>query len=128
MTTSRERMNLHLHLPKSGNQVTFKLLTHGDDNNIEREVTGLKKINKESSATMSTRLKYMITSVNGEREQGTIRQFVDQGLLAQDARALRNEYTRLQPDVDFKFYNIDEDGRGEEVDVPIGINFFWPDA
>ena len=108
--------------------VTFKLLTHGDDNNIEREVTGLKKINKESSATMSTRLKYMITSINGEREQGTIRQFVDQGLLAQDARALRNEYTRLQPDVDFKFYNIDEDGRGEEVDVPIGINFFWPDA
>ncbi len=115
-------------LPKSGNQVTFKLLTHGDDSNIEREITGLKKINKESSATMSTRLKYMITSVNGEREQGTIRQFVDQGLLAQDARALRNEYTRIQPDVDFKFYNIDEDGRGEEIDVPIGINFFWPDA
>ena len=44
-------------LPKSGNEVTFKLLTHGDDKNIDREVEGLKKINRESSASLSTRMK-----------------------------------------------------------------------
>jgi len=115
-------------LPKSGNEVTFKLLTHGDDKNIDREVEGLKKINRESSASLSTRMKYIITSVNGDRETATIRQFVDQGLLAQDARALREEYARVQPDVEFKVYHVDEDGVGEDIDVPVTINFFWPDA
>lgn len=115
-------------LPKSGNEVTFKLLTHGDDKNIDREIAGLKKINRESSATLSTRMKYIITSVNGDRELSTVRQFVDQGLLAQDARALREEYARVQPDVEFKVYHVDEDGVGEDIDVPVTINFFWPDA
>lgn len=115
-------------LPKSGNEVTFKLLTHGDDKNIDREVEGLKKINRDSSASLSTRMKYIITSVNGDRELATIRQFVDQGLLAQDARALREEYSRVQPDVEFKVYHVDEDGVGEDIDVPVTINFFWPDA
>ena len=115
-------------LPKSGNEVTFKLLTHGDDKNIDREVEGLKKINRDSSAGMSTRLKHLITSVNGDREPSTIRQFVDQGLLAQDARALREEYTRVQPDIEFKVYHVNDEGVGEDIDVPVTINFFWPDA
>ena len=115
-------------LPKSGNVVTFKLLTHGDDKKIDREVAGLQKVNKDNIAAMSTRLKHIITSVNGDREPSTIRAFVDQGLLAADARALREEYTRVQPDIDFKVYHVDENGVGEDIDVPVTINFFWPDA
>jgi len=115
-------------LPKSGNQVTFKLLTHGDDKKVDREVQGLKKINKDNDTSMSTRLKHIITSVNGDREASTVRQFVDQGLLAQDARALREEYSRVQPDVEFKVYHVDENGVGEDIEVPVTINFFWPDA
>ena len=115
-------------LPKSGNEVTFKLLTHGDDKKVDREVQGLKKINRDNDTSMSTRLKHIIASVNGDRETSTIRQFVDQGLLAQDARALREEYTRVQPDVEFKVYHVDENGVGEDIDVPVTINFFWPDA
>ena len=115
-------------LPKRGNEARRKRSTHGDDKNIDREVEGLKKINRDSSASLSTRMKYIITSVNGDREVATIRQFVDQGLLAQDARALREEYARVQPDVEFKVYHVDEDGVGEDIDVPVTINFFWPDA
>jgi hypothetical protein len=115
-------------LPKSGNEITFKLLTHGDDKKVDREVQGLKKINRDNDTSMSTRLKHIITSVNGDRETSTIRQFVDQGLLAQDARALREEYTRVQPDVEFKVYYVDDNGVGEDIDVPVNINFFWPDA
>ena len=115
-------------LPQSGNEVTFKLLTHGDDKKVDREVQGLKKINRDNDTSMSTRLKHIITSVNGERETSTVRQFVDQGLLAQDARALREEYTRVQPDVEFKVYHVDDNGVGEDIDVPVNINFFWPDA
>lgn len=126
--TPNESGDFTFTLPKSGNEITFKLLTHGDDKKVDREVQGLKKINRDNDTSMSTRLKHIITSVNGDRETSTIRQFVDQGLLAQDARALREEYTRVQPDVEFKVYHVDDNGVGEDIDVPVNINFFWPDA
>jgi hypothetical protein len=56
-------------LPKTGNTVTFKLLTHGDEQKIEQEIKGLQKINPEVSTSLTTRMKYMITSVNGNREK-----------------------------------------------------------
>jgi hypothetical protein len=115
-------------LPSTDNTVTFKLLTHDDDNKIDREVAGLKKINKDSSATSSTRLKHMITSVNGLREQKDIREFVDNYLLARDARALREYYTQVAPDVDMTISYTNADGVEEDIDLPITINFFWPDA
>ena len=115
-------------LPKSGNEVTFKLLNHGDDKKIDREIAGLKKISKDNETGVTTRMKHLITSINGDREQSSIRQFVDQGLLAADARALREEYARVQPDVEFKVYHVNEEGVGEDIDVPVTINFFWPDA
>ena len=114
-------------LPNTENKVTFKLLTHGDEQNIEREIKGLKKINKNSSPEVTTRMKYIITSVNGMTEKKDIREFVDKYFLASDARALRKEYQRVQPDVDFKINHTFEDGREEEISVPIGLGFFWPD-
>ena len=76
-------------LPHTDNTVTFKVLTHGDEKNIDREIEGLKKINKDNVAEVTTRLKYIITSVNGMTEKKDIREFVDKYLLAKDARALR---------------------------------------
>lgn len=115
-------------LPSTDNTVTFKLLTHDDDNKIDKEVAGLKKINKDSSANSSTRLKHMITSVNGIREQKDIREFVDNYLLARDARALREYYSQVAPDVDMTISYTNENGVEEDIDLPITINFFWPDA
>jgi hypothetical protein len=111
-------------LPHSDVRLTYKLLTGHDEKNIEREIEGLKKINKESSSELTTRLKYMITSVNGDRELKSIRQFVDNHLLARDSRALREFIKTTQPDVDLTFTT----DSGEEVAIPIGLNFFWPDA
>ena len=115
-------------LPKSGNEVTFKLLTHGDELAIDNEVKGLQKINKNNIAEVTTRLKHMIVAINGTRERADIRKFVDGYLLAQDARAIREEYTRVSPDIDLTFEYTFEDGSEQEVAIPIGLNFFWPDA
>lgn len=115
-------------LPHTGNQVTFKLLTHLDEKSIDREVTGLKKLDKQSSAEVTTRLKYIITSVNGISDSKDIREFVDGFLLAKDARALREEYNKVNPDIDLKFTFTGRDGGEEDVDLPINLNFFWPDA
>ncbi len=115
-------------LPHTDNTVTFKLLTHGDEKQIEREIEGLKKLNKEGSFDVTTRLKYMITSINGLNEKKDIREFVDNFLLAKDARELRRRYIEVQPDVEFKFTHTDEIGREEDVPLAIGLDFFWPDA
>lgn len=109
--------------PATEDTLTFRLLTHGDEGSIQREVEGLKKINKESSADMSTRLKYMITSVNGDEK--AVRSFVDNQFLARDSRAFRKFVAEIQPDIDLKFYPDDAE---EGVDIPIGITFLWPDA
>jgi hypothetical protein len=111
-------------LPHSKNTITFKLLTHKDEQDINRELEGLKKINKDNSPELSTRLKYLITSVNGEREKKDIRNFIDNYLLAKDSKALRNYIKEIQPDVDLTFF---PDGDSSGVNIPIGISFFWPE-
>jgi hypothetical protein len=115
-------------LPSTDNTVTYKLLTHGDEFNIESEIAGLKKIHKGTSPESTTRLKRMITSVNGSREVKDIREFVDNYLLARDARALRAEYQEVQPDIIMKAEVRNQAGGEEDVDIPINLNFFWPDS
>lgn len=112
-------------LPATENKVTFKLLSHKDEQSIEREVAGLQKLNKEADPTGTTRLKHLITSVNGLKENKDIRDFVDNYLLASDARALRAEYTRISPDVNLE---VQLDGREDVVTLPITLSFFWPDV
>jgi len=111
-------------LPRSENVVTFKLLTGADEKKIDQELKGLKKIQGENTSNLTTRLKYQITSVNGDSDIKGIREFVDKYLLAQDSRALREKIRSLSPDIDLTFY---PEGREEGVDIPIGISFFWPD-
>lgn len=115
-------------LPKSGNTITFKLLTHGDEKKIEAEIKGLTKVNPNGSFDVTTRLKYMITSINGDRDQKSIRDFIDNYMLAPDARALREYYSKVQPDIEMKYFPNDENYTGEGIAVPISLNFFWPDA
>ena len=103
-------------------------MTHGDDKKIDAELKGIKKIDKEGSHDVTTRLAHMITSINGSEETKDIREFVKGFLLAKDARELRNYYSSIQPDIDMKVYVDTIDGGEEVVDLPIGLNFFWPDA
>ena len=124
----KERKNdFDFQLPFTDNTVTFKLLNHDDEQAIDKEIAGLKKIDKRSSSESSTRLKYMITSVNGLTEKKDIREFVDNYMLAKDARALRKYYTSIAPDVEFKTTVVNEDGGEEDITIPITLKFFWPD-
>ena len=110
-------------LPHSETVITYKILTGRDEKAIDREIKGLKKLNKDFTPELSTRLKHMITSVGGDTDIKKIREFVDNQFLAMDSRAFRNHIRDTQPDVDMSFI-LDS---GEEVTVPIGLSFFWPD-
>jgi hypothetical protein len=113
-------------LPHTKTDITFKLLSHADEQKINRELKGYEKLGKGISVPeSSTRLKHIITSVNGDYDPKLIRKFVDEGLLARDSRALRKYINEMQPDVDLTFF---PPGSDEKRTIPININFFWPDA
>jgi|TARA_R110002020_G_scaffold21686_2_gene73664 hypothetical protein len=114
--------------PASKTVIEFKLLTGNDEKKIKSEIKGLQKINKLSSPELSTRLKYMIVSVDGKTENKDIRDFVDNYFLARDSRALREYIKSFQPDVDMMFNFESSGGIVEEVSLPMTVNFFWPDS
>ena len=116
-------------LPTSKREVIFKLITHGDETKITQEIKGLKKINgKNSSNDLTTRMKYMMISVDNNRESKFIRDFIDNEFLARDARELRKYIRKIQPDVDLSHEHEDGNGNTITIDIPVGVRFFWPDA
>ena len=119
----RGENNFTFTTPSTGTILTYRLATGKIEKSIEKELIGLKKINKENLPELTTRLKYLITSVDGDSEPKSIREFVDYRFLARDSRAFREHISSSQPDVNLS-HILDN---GEEVTIPIGINFFWPD-
>lgn len=118
-------------LPVSKAEVTVKLLTRGDELTIDKEMKALKKTGGEIETDSTTRLRALITSVNGDKTKGTIWKFVE-NMLVRDTRFLREQYRQRIPDVDFKFM-VDcscdvDDVEKKTMRLPIGADFFWPDA
>ena len=116
-------------LPISNRNITFRFMTHG----LEREVQGeIKSLNKTIIKTgidkeLTTRLKHIITSVDGERGRVAINNFVDNELFAADSRALRSYIKEISPDLDMTFSFVsDITGEVKEIDVPVEVSFFWP--
>jgi predicted component of type VI protein secretion system len=72
-------------------------------------------------------LKYIILSINGDYEKKSIREFVDNEFLAMDSREFRKHIKQMQPDVNLSV-TIETSNGMEDVEIPINLNFFWPDA
>lgn len=114
-------------LPTTDNTITFKLLSQKDEKELQREIDGLKKISTVITSDLSTRMKHMIVSVNGNAERPYVRSFVDKGFLARDARAFREYYASIVPGINTKINHTFQDGLEEELNIPINANFLWPD-
>jgi len=103
-------------------------LNQHDDDAMEKELIGIRKINKENTSEITTRLKYIITSVNGDTEKQVIRKFVDEEFLAVDSRALREYIRENTPDIDMRFdFKCTNCELERRMDVPMGASFLWPD-
>lgn len=115
-------------LPASKKVLTLKFLTHGDEKNIEQELKGLKKLSSITKVDpeLTTRLKYVITAVDGNEDAVTAN-FVN-NLLAADSFALRKFLKEITPDMDTTFsYTCPHCGHeNEKIQVPIDVSFFWP--
>ncbi len=120
-------------LPLSKKRLTFKLMTHGTEKRVEYALKEIKKKQKrvkdETDRNMSTRLKNLITAIDGEKDTKFISDFVDNHLMAYDAREFRNYVKKITPDLELDFTFIsDETGDEVEMEIPIEVSFFWPDA
>lgn len=113
-------------LPVSGVPVKFKILTHGDEVAINRDIESSQKTIKQSNE-ITTRWRRIITEVDGNREPGHISNFVSNRLLAGDSKALRKYMTKITPDLDLTFdYTSPVTGDTEALKIPFGVNFFYP--
>jgi len=117
-------------LPASKVTLKYKLLTHRDENAIEQELTALNKINKSgASPEVTTRLKKMIVSVDGNEDRQIVNKFVDQQLLSKDSLAFRSYVKENTPDIDLSFdFECNDCSHSERMGIPLSVSFFWPDA
>ncbi len=116
-------------LPLSKRNITFRLMTHGLERQIQSEIKSMNKsvIKSGIDRDLTTRLKHIITSVDGENGRVAINNFVDNELFAADSRALRSYIKEISPDLDLSFTFIsDITGEVKEIDIPIEVSFFWP--
>jgi len=120
---TKGRNEFEFELPHSQNKITFRILDGHAEKKLNREIEGLKRTGNGTAPELTTRLKYIITSVEGDNDQKAVRDFVDNYLLARDSRALREYIKQVQPDVDLTFRS----DSGEEATIPINLSFFWPD-
>ena len=115
-------------LPNSKRTITFRLLTGRDEQQIETELKALKKISNDTSSELTTRLKKMLLSVDGNTDKAFISSFVDNEFLSRDSLAFRNYLTSITPDIDMNAEVVDSNGKEKVVVIPITLRFFWPSS
>jgi len=115
-----------MELPVSKAKVGFKLITGKEEKLIEAELKGIKKTGVQVSPELTTRLRHTITSVNGDGDKGVINQFV-QNMLSRDSLELRKYINNISPDIEL-VQEIELEGDTVKVDIPMTVNFFWPNS
>ena len=111
-------------LPNSEREVVLRMLTHKDENDLTKEAESLKKV--QMATNMTSRMKRMIVSIDGNSERAAIINFVDTELLSVDALEIRRYLASMTPDVDMTTTATYADGTEGEVAVTITAQFFWP--
>ena len=123
---TRGKNEFEFELPTSKRTITFKLLTSSDEKNIDVETKAREKISKTQTSELTTRLKHMILSVDGNVEKSYINNFVDNEFLSRDSLAFRKYLSEITPDMDMTTKIVDSSGKETEVVIPITVRFFWP--
>ena len=115
-------------LPNSEREIVFKLLTQKDENEVDSELVARKKLNKHQSTELTTRMKKMILSVDGNSDRTFINNFIDNEFLSIDSLAFRQYLAEITPDVDMNTTVVNSAGEEIEVTITVTLRFFWPSA
>lgn len=122
-------------LPTSKVKIKFRLLTSSDSNKIDSEVKNIKNIYSKSGKksnidpTSSVSLAHIITDVDGKTDYKTIYEFVSKYMLMSDIKDFRHYIKEISPSVDTSyFFDCDECGYEDSLNINIDSNFFWPET
>ena len=114
-------------LPVSKSKVKWKLLTGVDDDKITAELEAKKKLGSLQTSGITTRLKHLIVEMDGVSDKSELSETIE-NILSKDSLALRNEISRIAPDVEMTQEVEFPEGGTVEVDIPLTVNFFWPES
>jgi len=115
-------------LPAGKKTVKIQLLTRKMEKAIQKELDSIKKIGSQIEPDASTRLRHIVTEVDGNADPKVIRETVDT-MLVRDTRALREFYKSVSPDVSFEsVFVCSKCSFSDTLPITLSINFFWPDA
>ena len=117
-------------LPLSKRKIVAKVNDGNDENMIEADLKGLRKLAKTTGVVpeITTRLIHAIVSVDGNDKKESIRSFVNNELLAGDSSVLRDEMYDMSPDLDMSVEWEDSNGEIQDIDIPINLDFFFPNT
>lgn len=124
-----EGNSFEFELPLSKKVIGFRLLTHADEEKIQNEIKRMKKKTRSNvvSYDLTSRLKQLITSIDGEDSRMAINSFVENEFISRDSLAFRNHIETVSPDVNMTTYHeCSECGAESTVTIPMTVDFFWP--
>jgi hypothetical protein len=115
-------------LPKTRKVVKFRFLTGRDEEEIMVMNDKQKKLGLSTEANITTNLMHSIVSIDGIDDRSKIANFI-RNMPARDSLALRNYIKENEPGVTMKQEtSCPSCGYSEEVTMPLGVNFLWPNA
>ena len=119
------KTTFRIELPISKVAVEVKALTGHDEKHIAKAAEIKKKKNLPETLLTDTFRSYIV-SVNGETSKTAVGKFIN-SMPARDSKFLRNTYSKIIPNIDMtQGYECPECGYGEEVEIPLTAEFFWP--
>jgi len=122
-------MNLfEYELPYSKKKVRFKFMTGRDEEEIMVMNEKQKKMALGTESNVTTNLLYSIVSIDGVSDRNKIASFVRM-MPARDSLALREHIKNTEPGIVMRQDTTCEAcGHIEEVGMPLGVTFLWPQA
>ena len=112
-------------LPITKFEVEFRLLRGQDEIDMIKKSQKLSK-NKVSEENITDQFRKFVVSVNGYGERSVI-DHVAPKLPAQDSMFLRGAYKKCSPDIKISNdFTCPSCGNEQELEVPFGADFFWP--
>ena len=113
-------------LPASKKNVRFKFLTGRDEEEIQAITERTKKQQLGTDSNVTLGLQHAIISVDGVTDRLKVSNFIKM-LPARDSLALRKYIKDNEPGIVMKqVATCEVCNRQEEVNMPIGVTFFWP--
>ena len=115
-------------LPVTKKKVQFKYLTGEDERDLIAETEKKKKLGSAGDNLVTSKLQRAVVSIDTITEKSKIGMFI-RSMPAGDSRALRKFMEENEPGIDMKCWvTCPQCSASQEVEMPIGLKFFWPDG